>query len=245
MNSVFYFSCGGHSRAVADFLARELGTEALSFGSAPPSVPRPQGGAQEVPCAGCAVVVFPVYCQSLPAPVRAFLCALRSPAAALVAVYGGVSHGRALFEAQRLYRGRVVAGAYVPTGHTFLGEGDGFDAEALRPLVSRLREAAAGAPAAAVRIPRSRKNPFAGFAPAWRSRVGVRLLRSDSCDGCDLCGRICPVGAMRRGEAGRKCIRCLRCLHICPKGALSFSLRPVLRRYLARFKKRRAAEVFL
>ena len=94
MNSVFYFSCGGHSRAVADFLARELGTEALSFGSAPPSVPRPQGGAQEVPCAGCAVVVFPVYCQSLPAPVRAFLCALRSPAAALVAVYGGVSRAR-------------------------------------------------------------------------------------------------------------------------------------------------------
>ncbi len=230
MCNVYCFSGSGHSRAVAAFLAEKLGaavqdTEGAELSSA-------------APCA----VVFPVYCQGVPAPVKAFFAALRAEQVALVAVHGGVSYGRTLYEAKKMVRGRVVAGAYVRTGHTYLREGNAFDGAALLPLVQRLKLLRDGDAFTEVHIPATRKNPFAAFAPAWRSRLGVRLLRGDACNGCNVCGGACPVHAMRQGKAGGGCIRCLRCVQACPRGALSFRLRPVLHRYLAR---RRTAQTVL
>lgn len=115
MCNVYCFSGSGHSRAVAAFLAEKLGAAVQDA-----------EGAELSSAAPCAVV-FPVYCQGVPAPVKAFFAALRAEQVALVAVHGGVSYGRALYEAKRMVRGRVVAGAYVRTGHTYLREGNVFE----------------------------------------------------------------------------------------------------------------------
>lgn len=212
---VYCFSGSGHSEAVARFFANKLGIPALS-------ITADTDGKDT----GTAVVVFPVYCQNLPPPVKAFLPRLRVENAVLIATYGGISPGNVLCEAGAFVSGTVIAGATVPTGHTFLGDKPIFSEASLEPIFERIDH-----PCPAL-LPRLGKHPFADFLPAWRSRMGVAILRSDACSSCNLCGRLCPMGAMKNGKIGSGCIRCLRCVTNCPAGALSFRVRPLLAAYL-------------
>ena len=64
--------------------------------------------------------------------------------------------------------------------------------------------------------------------------LGYALMRKtkhffveDTCVGCGLCAKSCPVSAMKRN--GRKpewiqeqCVMCLSCLHHCPKFAIQY-----------------------
>jgi len=215
MTTVYCFSGTGHSLAVARFFARRLDTEVRSVSG---NFLTPE----------TAVVIFPVYCQNIPAPVRHFLKTLRADRAVLIAVHGGISSGRVLYEAAKLVSGTVIAAASVPTGHTFLGEDDSFDEASLMPIFDRI---AHPAPA---QIPRTKKIWYASLFPGWRSRMSVRLIRSDACDGCSRCEESCPAAAMHRGKANRRCIRCLRCVTVCPRGALSYRTSGFLRKYLSR-----------
>ena len=224
MNKVFYFSATGHCREIATIFAERLGAPVHEIGG---------GG---VDSAQTAVVVFPVHCQSLPEPVRCWLPKLRAENVVLIAAYGRMHPGTALHEAAGLVSGRVIAGANLPTGHSYLGDEVPFDPGALEPILRRIEH-----PSEAD-IPKGERQLFARLAPALRSRVGVKISRSNSCDGCGNCTRRCPVGAMEKGLPGKGCIRCLRCVHECPRRALSFSLHPLLRLYL---RKPRRAETIL
>lgn len=215
MTAVYCFSGAGHSLTAARFFARRLGTKVRSVhdGCLTPET---------------AVVIFPVYCQNIPAPVRHFLKTLRADRAVLIAVHGGISGGRVLYEAAKLVSGTVIAAASVPAGHTFLGEDASFDEAPLMPIFDRI---AHPAPA---RIPRTKKIWYASLFPGWRSRMSVRLIRSDACNGCGRCEESCPVAAMHRGKANRKCIRCMHCVTVCPRGALSFRTGAFLQKHLIR-----------
>ncbi len=215
MTAVYCFSGAGHCLVVARFFARRLDTGVRSVHD---SFLTPE----------TAVVIFPVYCQNIPAPVKRFLRKLDAPCAVLVAVHGKVSSGSVLHEASRLISGTVIAAASVPTGHTFLGEDSSFDERALLPIFDRI---AHPEPA---QIPQTKKIWYASLFPGWRSRMSVRLIRSAACDGCGRCEKSCPAGAMHRGKANRKCIRCLRCVTVCPRGALSFRTSGFLQKYLRR-----------
>lgn len=64
--------------------------------------------------------------------------------------------------------------------------------------------------------------------PFYRfGRKTSRFVVSEKCNGCGLCERSCPYGAIIT-EADKpvwdkpQCILCLRCLHQCPQGAIQY-----------------------
>lgn len=217
MNYVYYFSGTGHSFAIARLVSRELGIKAVDIGRALTE--------KELIC-NTAVIVFPVYAQGVPKPVRRFLKAVSAEDVALIATYGRISYGNALYEAKRLISGRVIAGAYVPIGHTFLNGDFAFDAGALSPILERIKN-----PSEA-KIPKERKDVFASFFPNLRARIGVKIVKGRGCNSCGSCEKSCPMGAIKNGKSGFKCIRCLKCVLLCPQGALRAESSAVLNRYL-------------
>ena len=219
MTAVYFFSGSGHSRAVAEYLARKLDTEHIEITDL---TPPPSENIETT------VIVFPVYCQNLPKPIIPFLKALHTKNAALVAAYGGISHGNVLFEAARMIEPTVTASAYIKTGHTYLGEPAEFDKSSLIEVIEKIK---LGLPSD---VKRSHKNPFANFFPAWRSRVAVRIKRLDTCTLCGKCTERCPMKAIKNGIPDNKCIRCLRCVNECPNHALEYSLTSIMKYYLNR-----------
>ena len=221
MNSVFYFSGSGHSRAVAQYLASLLDRQALDLTDGGLAVSRDDTVA----------VVFPVYCENIPEPVKNFLRELPPCRAALIATYGRVSYGNALFEAQALFLGTVIAGAYKPTGHTFLKGDFSFAREPLNRIAQRMKDPKA------VTLPRTPKNPLSDLSPALRSRIGTRIRKNSRCDRCGLCEANCPMKAIRGGRITAQCIRCLQCVTNCPQKALEYKNSPILDLYLRRHQK--------
>lgn len=218
--TVYCFSATGRSREVAAHLASALGTEVVD-------IRRDMTEFQNE----TAVVVFPVYCQNIPEQVRRFLSRLDARNVALIACYGRMHHGNVLKEAENLLSGRVIAGAYVPIGHTYLNEPAKPDTEALKPLLERIQN-----PLPA-KLHREFKNPLADFLPELRGRLGVRLNRNPRCDGCGICTENCPVGGIKSGIPDKNCIRCLGCVESCPKQALEVRYTWPLRLYLRKKKK--------
>ena len=227
MNALYCFSGAGHSRAVARFFAHELGLDIREIGN---------GFFGAGKRSDIAILVFPVYGQNLPWPVKEALRSIAADDMVLVATYGRMSYGNVLWEAARLTQSRVIAAACLPIGHTYLGEPADFDPSAMQPILERI------AHPKRAEMKRTRKNPLAGFLPSCRSRYGVRIQKNGSCGDCRLCEIRCPVGAMIHGQPSRGCLRCLRCVEHCPRQALQVTYHPFLKRYL---RKKRQSEFLL
>lgn len=215
MTAVYCFSATGRTRVVAEALAGLLGVAVQDMETA------------EIVPVDVAAVVFPVYCQNVPAPAADFLRRLAARYVLPVATYGKMHYGNVLQDAARLTRAQVIGGACIPIGHTYRGEPAEADADRMAPLADRMRHPQA------VELPRAWKNPLADLMPTLRGVVGVRLTRTDACTQCGLCEARCPMGAIRDGIITGRCIRCLRCASECPQGALETRLHPALKWYLS------------
>lgn len=221
MQAVIYYSNTGESAKIARYFAAETGymltkTELL---------------------AGCVfedvILVFPVYCQNIPDPVKDVLIRLRVERLVLVATYGRMCYGNVLREAQLLCaKSTIIAAAYLPTKHSYLQEESFADFDCLSPLLEKIKSGSRDA----VDIPASYKNPFADFAKEWRSRMGVKIWRDKTCLYCNLCEKECAQKGMINGKTNKNCIRCLKCVTNCPVGALRFSNRLPMRLYLKKVK---------
>lgn len=216
MITIYCFSGSGHSLTVSKALSEMLGctTTEITSKTAP--------SAKDA----IAVVVFPVYCQNIPAIVKAFLKKINAQYTVLIATYGKKSYGNVLYEAKKIVNSEVIAGAYIPIGHTFLDGDHLFDSKYLLPIAERIRR-----PKKAD-IPKTPKNPFSNVFPNLRSRLGVRLTITERCNNCKLCEKACPSGAIQNGKINSECIRCLRCATICPQHAIEYKNRRILNKYL-------------
>ena len=113
----------------AAYCAERLGGRVISIGA-------------DTVCRGERVlIVFPVYCENLPPPVAGFLRRAEAGCAALIATYGGMSYGRALYDAQQLFPGSVIAGAYVPTEHSSRATAGALTVRRLRPCLQKFPRA--------------------------------------------------------------------------------------------------------
>lgn len=221
VTKVFYFSGSGHTQEIADYCAQALNVDVISFDK------------DKFQVCDVAIVVFPVYCQNIPQIVRDGLPKIDAKRFVLIATYGRISFGNVLHEASQLINGTMVAAAYVPTGHSYLSEGNIFDLNLLHPIFANLSSERS------ISIKRFKKNIFADFLPDFRSRIGVKIKCSEDCNKCGICTRNCPCQAMHNGTPDNKCIRCLRCVKNCPQQALSFHLNPFMKWYLRKPKEKR------
>ena len=125
MTDVRYFTGSGHAQEIALACAEALGEPALPL-------------REPLRKNAVLLLVFPVYCERVPPPVAAYLKACGAERAVFIAAYGGMSYGRALYDAQTLFRGKVIAAAYVPTEHAYTQDGYPFEAAALVPLFEKV-----------------------------------------------------------------------------------------------------------
>ena len=105
VNAVVFYSNTGESRAIAAYLADKLGYRLAALED------------EKTEKYQSLVLVFPVYCQSIPRTVAAFLKKAEAQRLAVIAAYGKMHHGNVLYEIKTQYRKNIVAGAYVPTRH--------------------------------------------------------------------------------------------------------------------------------
>lgn len=219
MNTVAFYSNTGQSKAIATYLASQLGFPLIDI---------------EASCAEHyenLVLVFPVHCQNIPDIVKDFLKNATVDNLTVIATYGKMCCGNVLYEIQRSYQKNIVAGAYIPTKHPYV-ENDGTfcDFDKLKPLVEKIKEPSY------IRLPKLYKNPFANIFPKQRSRFGLKIQKNIGCDGCNLCAESCSFGAIKLGTTNHDCVRCLRCVALCPKKALTVKLKLPLRLYLGKKK---------
>ena len=219
MNAVVFYSNTGQSKASATYFANQLGYPLADM---------------EIKCAEYyqnLVLVFPVHCQNIPDIVKSFLKNISVENLTVVATYGKMCCGNVLYEIQKNYQKNIVAGAYIPTKHSYIDNDDAFcDLDELKPIVEKVKEPSY------IQLPRLYKNPLADIFPKLRSRIGLAIQKSENCNGCNLCAERCSFGAIKSGTTNRKCIRCLKCVESCPRQALKIKLGMPLKLYLRKKK---------
>ena len=219
MNRIFYFSGSGKTKRLAEFFEKELEISAENI------IDTKDFSAET------AVVLFPVYCQNLPDPIKYFLPKLDAKKVAFAATYGRKSYGNVIEDAAKLTKAEFIGGVCVPCGHSFLSEPDDFEFSSVVKFVERIKN-----PHKAFCEP-SHKDFYADLIPAKRTRIGVKITRNDFCNNCGICETNCSMGAIKNGYTNKNCIRCLRCVTECPQKALEFKTLWFMKVYLTAKRK--------
>lgn len=107
MNIVVYASYTGECQRIAQYLSKKTGYLLCSIEEISPA------SFENL------ILVFPVHCQNIPEAVKRFLSSVSVKHLAAIAAYGKMSYGNVLYEIQHRYPHTVVAGAYVPTKHSY------------------------------------------------------------------------------------------------------------------------------
>lgn len=219
MNVVVFYSNTGQSKAIASYISDSLGY---------PLVDIETDYAEHYQNL---VLVFPVHCQNIPDIVSAFLKRVSIVNLTVIATYGKMCCGNVLYEIQNKYQNNIVAGAYIPTKHSYI-DGDDFfsDFDKLNTLIEKIKTPSY------IQLPKLYKNPLANIFPKLRSRIGLKIQKSTDCNGCNICARRCSFGAIKSGKTNSKCIRCLKCVENCPRKALKVKIGLPLKLYLRKYK---------
>lgn len=230
---IIYFSATGNSKYVAERIAGATGDTAVSIEQAEPTLALRPGERFGI--------VTPIYFGGIPLPMRDFLERLRLAGnvgySFAVLTYGYTSGFGAAEVAKLISKQQLPLSASfgIQMPDTWTPVFDLSDSAA----VSRTNEAAEERIEAIIR---SIENGETGIRGAGRYPYAARVIArplynrarstgkfsvEDSCIGCGLCARRCPVRAIEIRDAKPvwtkdKCALCLRCLHHCPKFAIQY-----------------------
>jgi ferredoxin len=231
---IFYFSGTGNSLWTALRLQELLEgpAEVLNIGAL-------VGEKRPVLEAEAIIVVYPSYGYGAPHAVRQVLsrCVLRTGYFAALVTYG-TKPGGALADIARILRRKKTASPLaqyygrIPSVENYIpifGPPKDGVVEDRIPLQEAATAAAAQAIARRDTTKVFRYHP--GFVVSRIFSLGRIVFRpffhvAADCNGCGLCTRICPVGAITmvdgRPKHGIKCEHCQGCFNWCPQRALSF-----------------------
>lgn len=218
MNVILYYSKTNESLNVANYIKEKTNYSLINI--------------ENIDTFECdnVFLVFPVYSQNIPVLVKQKIKKLVCQRAIIIATYGKMNYGRAVYDAQKLIKGKIIGGAYIPSKHSYKPEDTHFsDFEKLDSLIEKINSEDE------VVIPKTKKNLFANMFKHLRAKYGVKIIKTDRCISCSICNTVCPN--ITDGKPNSKCSRCLKCVYECPSQALEFKLRPIHKKYLNKPKK--------
>lgn len=223
MNQVVYFSPTNSTRMIAEYIASYLNIPINDLTSHINISKYDYSKIYEY-----TVICVPVYSQNIPLPMNEVIKKLQSKYFIIIATYGRMSPGNVLEEVSKYLNGKVIGGAYIPTKHTYK-DGNYFnDFIKLNPLLDRINDNKTNE----IIFPRLKKHLLASILPNFRSRVGVKIIRTNNCICCNLCNSVCPTNSIINGKINKNCIRCLSCYLNCPYNGLRVKYSSILKGYL-------------
>lgn len=232
---IFYVSGTGNSAWAATQLARLTGDEARDI-TALTEIPDLQGTEQTG-------FVFPIYAWGVPEAMEAFAARLGKAHGFVFAVCTcGADAGLAM---KRFSRRIPLDSSYSLTmPNNYIIGSDTDTEEAIRHKLDHAREEL-GRMAEEIRkhqpVYRVHEGKLAGLKSSLVNFGFNRFARSarpfsvgEGCDGCGLCARRCPAGAisLREGKPvwKERCFQCMGCINACPHEAIQYGKSTTVRR---------------
>jgi ferredoxin len=197
--------------------------------------------------ADAVILLFPSYAYGLPLIVRAFLqkAEFRTPYVAALVTFGTLSGGT-LAAASRIFRRKNISAVYygrIPAVENYIALLGEQKEKTIQRRLALQRDATEKAALGVIERQVNQVNTFRPFSVfVWLLfYLGIKIFYkwyrlSETCNGCGICQRICPVSAIAmQGERPRfsgACEHCQACILWCPQKAISFGrIKPHTRRY--------------